>query len=131
MADLQSCPADIEQPGEYQVESVLTPRSFSLETAEEGDEAGEDQDQPSDVPRLSLAKPGMNAIRQQPHCWSGQSIANLSSQEGPCCCLGHNYLLEEEEEIVEPARCDQIVDEMTHPVGPDVRPAETVVSIVC
>lgn len=130
MADLESRPSDIEQSRENRVECILSGRTLPLEAAEERYEAGEDQYQPSHIPRFSLTKSGMDAIGEKPHSGSSQSIANLPSQQSSSCSLSHHDLLEKEEEIVEPACCNQIIDEMTNSIRPNMRLIEAIISVI-
>jgi hypothetical protein len=131
MAYLECCPADVEQSGEDCVEGVFRlGRIFVFIATEERDEAGDDQHQSADVPGLSLSDARVRFVRKQPDDGCGYAIADLSCEEGAGCCLRFYDLLEEEEEVVEPAGGHQIVDEVPHSIGPDLLLIHAVIAIL-
>jgi hypothetical protein len=130
VADLQGRPADVEHPREDDVESVLSPSGLALESAEERNEAGEDQDQPADVPGLALADPRIRLIRKHTDDWSSKTVADLPREHGASRCISRHDLLQEVEKVVEPTRSHQVVDEVPHSVGPELLLPQTVVAVL-
>jgi hypothetical protein len=62
----------------------------------------------------------MDSIGKKTYSRSSQSITNLPCEECSSCSISNNYLLEKEEEIVEPTCCEKIIDEMPNSVSPDM-----------
>jgi hypothetical protein len=130
VADLQCRPADVEHPGEDDVEGVLSPDGLTSESAEERNEAGEDQYQPADVPRLALADPRVGLIRKHPDERRGNAVADLPGEHGAGRCIRRHDLLQEVEKVVEPTRSHQVVDEVPHSVGPELLLPQTIVAVL-
>lgn len=130
MADLQRCPADIEQTWKDGVKGVLRGAGLALEAAEERDEANNDKYQPTDVPRLSLPDFGVGLIGEQSNQRRGNSVADLSGEKRAGGRLRDHYLLEEEEKVVEPACCCEIIDEVSDSIGPDMQLAHAIIPIL-
>ena len=130
MADLKGGPAHIEQTGKYGVKSIHGCQVIGFETAVDRNIADCYKNEPTNIPRFSLSYPCVGFIWQQSHDGGHDAIGDLAGQDG--CGRGVSYYNfgEEVEQIVEPASCDKIVDEVSHSVGPDVDAFESVEGVV-
>ena len=130
MADLQRCPADIEQSRKDRIKGVFGGCCLAFEAAEERDEAGDNEDQATDVPRLSLPDFGVGPIAEQSDQRGRDSVGDLPREKGAGGRLSDHNLLEEEEQVVEPACSSQIIDEVTDSICPDMQLAHAIIPIL-
>lgn len=63
------------------------------------------------------------------HDWCGNTVANLSCQEGSVGCWGLNDSFQVIKEEIEPACCNQVIDEMTDSISPNFDLIQTVESL--
>lgn len=130
MADLQGGPPNVEDSWENNVEGILGGSVLALEPSEEGNEAADHQDKAAYIPWLSLPDLRLGLVRKNADDGGGDAVADLSSEEGTGCGVGLHNFFEEVEEVVEPACGGKIVDEVPHPVGPNVQFRHPVVLVL-
>ena len=130
MTDLKGGPTHIEQTGKDCVKSIHGGYVVGWKTTVDRNVADCDEDETANVPRFSLSYSSVGFIWQQSNNGGHDSVGNLSGQDGCGCGLGYNNFGEEVEQIVEPAGCNEIVDEVSNSICPYVDVFKTVEGVV-
>lgn len=73
---------------------------------------------------------GVILVRNITNNRSGNTITNLSRQKGCIGSRGFDDSFEVVEEEIEPAGCNQVIDEMSHAIGPYLDFVETVKTLI-